>query len=638
MAREVPNQKRKRGRPVGALKNKEGASPNQDAPQGGSRQTPREAIRAQKRDTTVRTGETMESVVAGQKKRGGPRKSIDTVPQEDAPPAKELAHARDDAESSRPKKRGRPGKTQDEETNLQEASAETRPRKRRRPPPAPEQTSAPVRDLDPNTAARPSKKTARGAENPEQPTETTARRSNRDRRSADDRPWWTSNTGTDSPETSRAGREQPSSSRNPKQNFGRSRLGEVSISEAQNRASPSGGDGGGADLQRQPKKRGPGRRSLNSNPDTTTSAKSGAGLTSKKDAGRSASTVEKRKSKEPGRSSGAASQAGTSTNKARRASGGSAKKKVIETGPMRKGRFAAAVAADESISQETSNPTTTTAAVVAPPKYRHLTSRTRQIPRSTISAKWTALDEASITSVDSIISDAYRPVLIRLRGRDHRHQQAQTILHTFAKRLHSKLSKGMPFPPPSAKVVVGGTGRGNGVTPGGHEMELDFEQTINAIQALEGMLDPLLHSVALLTREKEREEAALERDYKALRELEGNARADARLWRERRKRDHVLAPEIRRAADEDAREYTELEIVKSGVGDSERVGAFVDLPEDDEELTALSQRIGSHMKSMKGNLQQIDGVLPAIAKSKAALQGVLFKYLDPQQYDQVLLG
>ena len=53
---------------------------------------------------------------------------------------------------------------------------------------------------------------------------------------------------------------------------------------------------------------------------------------------------------------------------------------------------------------------------------------------------------------------------------------------------------------------------------------------------------------------------------------------------------------------------------------------------------ALSQQIGNHMESMKGNLQQIDGVLPTIVKSRAALQGVLHKYLDPEQYDQAVLG
>jgi hypothetical protein len=58
----------------------------------------------------------------------------------------------------------------------------------------------------------------------------------------------------------------------------------------------------------------------------------------------------------------------------------------------------------------------------------------------------------------------------------------------------------------------------------------------------------------------------------------------------------------------------------------------------EEELLALSQQIGNHMESMKSNLGQIEGVLPAVAKARAALQGTLCEYLEPEQYEQVLLG
>ena len=44
------------------------------------------------------------------------------------------------------------------------------------------------------------------------------------------------------------------------------------------------------------------------------------------------------------------------------------------------------------------------------------------------------------------------------------------------------------------------------------------------------------------------------------------------------------------------------------------------------------------MDSLKGNLQQIDGVLPAMIQSKAALQHVLHERLEPQMYERILLG
>ncbi|AEO61972.1 hypothetical protein MYCTH_2312816 [Thermothelomyces thermophilus ATCC 42464] len=288
-------------------------------------------------------------------------------------------------------------------------------------------------------------------------------------------------------------------------------------------------------------------------------------------------------------------------------------------------------------------------------KHRRLTALTRHIPRATIASKWTTLSAPSIAAVSSLLADSARPVLHRLRDRDQRHAQAALILRTFAARLHSKLVKGMPFPPPTVPAPRGrrptkggsGGGGGEGATGGnsgggggGHEVELDFEKTVDAIAGLERALDPLLHSLVLLRREKEREERALERDYAALRRLEANARAQARGWKEGRGRgrEHVLVGGLVGAEGDRNGESGSLELVppsaKHGAGGAG--GVFKDLQE--EELLALSQQIGSHMESMKNNLSQIEGVLPAIARSRAALQGVLCEHLDPEQYEQVLLG
>ncbi|SPQ27263.1 ed9861df-e52d-4c43-86db-f7506a82d843 [Thermothielavioides terrestris] len=244
------------------------------------------------------------------------------------------------------------------------------------------------------------------------------------------------------------------------------------------------------------------------------------------------------------------------------------------------------------------------------------------IPRSTITSKWSPLTAPSIAAIDAILTDAARPVLHRLRDRDQRRAQAQTILRLFTARLRGKLVKGMPFPPATTTTTSSSspssappskprTTRASSSSSkrqqqqheprdGGREAELDFEKTVDAIAALERVLDPLLHSAALLRAERDREQRALKRDYALLRRLEANARAQARSWREGRGREHDL--------------------------------------QDEEELLALSQQIGSHMESMRSNLAQIEGVLPAIAKSRAALQGVLCELLSPEQYEQVLLG
>ncbi|EGS23100.1 uncharacterized protein CTHT_0015890 [Thermochaetoides thermophila DSM 1495] len=276
-------------------------------------------------------------------------------------------------------------------------------------------------------------------------------------------------------------------------------------------------------------------------------------------------------------------------------------------------------------------------------KHRHLAPIPRNIPRATITARWKPLDGASIAAVDTIVSDAARTVLHRLRDRDVRHAQAQTILKAFATRLRGKLSKGIPFPPSAVGPSYSATSSAKGKKSTGKEgkaamVEFDFEQTVEAIRRAERALDPALHSVALLERELSREEAALEREYKVLKTLETNAKAEAREWRERGKREHVLlvgGPGFGAAVGEkDGKEEGEkLEIV----GRREGEAVFKDLQNDDE-LFALSQQVVNHMESIRSNLGQIDGVLPAIERSKAALQATLAKYLDREQYEQVVLG
>ncbi|KAI3395800.1 hypothetical protein diail_883 [Diaporthe ilicicola] len=262
--------------------------------------------------------------------------------------------------------------------------------------------------------------------------------------------------------------------------------------------------------------------------------------------------------------------------------------------------------------------------------FRHLKESIKNIPRSVISEKWNALDGPSINAVGTFLADAQRPVLLRLQDTNRRREHASVALSGISRRLHAKLVKGLPFPAPTA-----GTARR--AASGSYEDDFDFERTMNAVQSLENTLNPLLHSVSLLEREIKNEEDALAKDYDSLHKLEANAKSEAKAWREKAKREHVLTPGIIRKGDggdyDDEGDRLELVAKPDGVALG---GLFKDL--GDEELMTLSKQIGSHMDSMQGNLQQIDGVIPAISRSKAALQQVVLKHLDEEQYDKLLLG
>ncbi|KAK8094051.1 hypothetical protein PG997_000736 [Apiospora hydei] len=254
--------------------------------------------------------------------------------------------------------------------------------------------------------------------------------------------------------------------------------------------------------------------------------------------------------------------------------------------------------------------------------FRQLTTRTRRVPRDIIDKKWTPLDATSISSITDLLNSASRPVLLRLNNQQ-RHAQATAALNIVRQKLRSKLSRGMPFPPPS--------------TSGRREDELQFERTVDGIQSLEAQLDPLLHGVALLKQEKERAERELDRDYRTLNSLSANARSENRERRERLRKMHVLVPEpSRREKERDSKAAALGDLVPRGPGE-EGGKAFVGL-EDNDELKGLAHQIGNHMESMRSNLQQVEGVAPAIAESRAALKTVLMPNLDPAAYEKVLLG
>lgn len=194
-----------------------------------------------------------------------------------------------------------------------------------------------------------------------------------------------------------------------------------------------------------------------------------------------------------------------------------------------------------------------------PAAYRHLKSQARQVSRKTIDTQWAPLNAPAINAITTLLADAQRPVLLRLQDKRGRREQASAAISTVTRRLRSKLIKGMPFPPPTTTTT---TANRTAV-----EDDFDFERTVDGIQALENTLNPLLHSVALLEREVEKEEAAMVKDYANLSTLEANARAEARAWRERGKREHPLAPAARKAGEKDTTDEQPLELVKSeGVG------------------------------------------------------------------------
>ncbi|KAH7320088.1 CENP-Q, a CENPA-CAD centromere complex subunit-domain-containing protein [Stachybotrys elegans] len=323
-------------------------------------------------------------------------------------------------------------------------------------------------------------------------------------------------------------------------------------------------------------------------------------------------------SKKPSRSRTKAPKPGRRDANSARQSGGASEVPEEESRPAKRRRSSQSQRADES--------------TVLPPSpakpYVHVASRVRRIRQSTIQEKWTPLGGASLAVAADMLQLGQQPILQRLDSTQQRRGHASSALHLVAGRIMRKMRKGLPFPPASMAPSAA-----RGEADAGRETELDFEKVLDARQALERRLDPSLHAVELLRREKERLERELERDYQALKALEVSARAQAREQRSLLKKAHVLAPEAKPASQRNPEPRLML---NHQHGDSAITSPFTDI--EDTELQALALQLGGHAESISTNLQQVEGIVPQLSRSKAMLQDVLQRYLDASQYEQVVLG
>ncbi|KAF4455843.1 hypothetical protein F53441_1924 [Fusarium austroafricanum] len=254
--------------------------------------------------------------------------------------------------------------------------------------------------------------------------------------------------------------------------------------------------------------------------------------------------------------------------------------------------------------------------------YLHIAPFKRTIRSSTIATKWSSLTGSSLPAAKSILTLAHQPILQRTSTTRNRRTHASAALHLVSRRIERKLARGLPFPPASSSAA---TRRAD--ADGGRAMELDFEAVLDGKTALERQLVPGMHAVELLKAERDRMERELDKDYQELNRLEANARAQTRERKELFRKAHVLAPTSRPSS-----KYQDTAFVT----DIKDEGSLKDLV--DTSLEPLALQLAGHVDSIRGNLQQAEGVTPQLNRTKAALQDVLQRYLDSGTYDQVVLG
>jgi hypothetical protein len=58
----------------------------------------------------------------------------------------------------------------------------------------------------------------------------------------------------------------------------------------------------------------------------------------------------------------------------------------------------------------------------------------------------------------------------------------------------------------------------------------------------------------------------------------------------------------------------------------------------DGNLQPILNQLRNHLENMQSNFSQLEGLVPAMGNIKAAVQDVLLKHVDGDDYEQVVLG
>lgn len=168
--------------------------------------------------------------------------------------------------------------------------------------------------------------------------------------------------------------------------------------------------------------------------------------------------------------------------------------------------------------------------------------------RQTIEAKWEPLPPTCVERISQLLQGVERPVVLRVYD-ERKRMQASTAVHMVTRRLLSKISKGLPFPP--------------GIH-GQREDDFVFEKVLDNNRVLEAQLTLALHSNELLEAELAKETALLESESGFLAELEANAKSEASRRRQAGRRFHsLLQSEDFANEEEDLKNQIGLEVDQS---------------------------------------------------------------------------
>ncbi|KAI9820655.1 MAG: hypothetical protein M1827_005024 [Pycnora praestabilis] len=248
-------------------------------------------------------------------------------------------------------------------------------------------------------------------------------------------------------------------------------------------------------------------------------------------------------------------------------------------------------------------------------KFISLKPRIRHIPQDVVTSKWEVLTGPVQDQVRELFKAVQRPVVM-MHQDENRRSEAQTALKFVSRSLEKKLPR-WPFPP-NVK-----------------DSHFNYEELLNGSRILESMLTPATHAVALLKAEIKKEEQALEADRERLAGLEANAKAEDASRKRQAKKVHSLlrSSEPINSVARDQDNAVDFALV-TAASSQQTLSLVTDL---DPDLQPLIAQLQSHLDSMQSNMAQVKDVGLSVTKTKVAVDDLMYKCLDSEQYLQLQL-
>ncbi|KAF2666800.1 hypothetical protein BT63DRAFT_441857 [Microthyrium microscopicum] len=225
-------------------------------------------------------------------------------------------------------------------------------------------------------------------------------------------------------------------------------------------------------------------------------------------------------------------------------------------------------------------------------EFSYLKPTTKKISQDVISTEWNKLPDPAQKRIVEIMRAAKREVVNQSQNAK-RAMEAEEVVEHLISRMSSRLGR-LPMPPSSK------------------EGSFNLEKLLEKKRNLDLQSTATLNSIKIIKAEIEREQDQLDAERERLEKLETDGESEERMWNEQTKNLGLSLP---------------LESSNDNDDDPDQIGLMEDsdsiFDEDDPDLAPVLSELMNHLRSIRANTQQFEGVATALTTSSMAVNAML---------------